>query len=185
VSARSWAAAWLAAAPLASGCVSGEPRRIVAEATIDAWSSVSRLAAARVMEQYGPPDELESSRFGWRDAGPFARIVVWDHAPLYASDEDYDLILHSVRYEVPVSRRELVERLSDRLIVDPGSGELAARSDSLESNLLLLNLADDVAQGRRDLAEAKAYMATTVRASASGRSSPYLERLMFRPSGGF
>lgn len=163
------------------GCALGEPRRVVAEAVLDGWSSVSRVEGRRALERYGPPDEIEAGRLAWRDRAPFKRIVVWDQEPIYVSDGLDALILHSVRYEVPAGRRELLERFSDKLIIDPGSGELAVRSGSEETNLLLLNLADDLAMGRRDLPEARQYMMSTVRASASGRSSPYLEGLLFNP----
>jgi len=57
--------------------------------------------------------------------------------------------------------------------------DLAARSNSEELNRLCLNLADDIARGRRTPAEARRFYRRTLSLALSGKSSPYMERLVF------
>jgi hypothetical protein len=54
-----------------------------------------------------------------------------------------------------------------------------ARSHSEALNRLSLNLADDVAAGRRSPQDADRFFLRTVRLRAAGKSSPYLDQLLF------
>jgi hypothetical protein len=68
------------------------------------------------------------------------------------------------------------------VVYDPVREELVVRTDSEATNLLALNLADEVVQGRRSPAEAEAFFDATQRRAAAGEDSAYTARLMFLPA---
>jgi hypothetical protein len=73
-----------------------------------------------------------------------------------------------------------LRRFGRGLSVDAQNDEISARGESEESNLLCLNLANDIALGKKTAAQAGEFYRLTIRESMSGKSSPYMERLLFK-----
>ena len=76
---------------------------------------------------------------------------------------------------------EDLSRFDIKLDVDARYSELSSRSESEAMNFLVLNLAHEIVSGKRSAMEARQFAAKTVRLSAAGKSSRYLERLLFQP----
>ncbi|MBI5240749.1 MAG: hypothetical protein HY926_09775 [Elusimicrobia bacterium] len=133
------------------------------------WSSLSRLVARQTIEKYGPPDYVLADRLQWDAHRPWKRIVVFNAlaAPL----------------EQAVGYEGSTRGLTGPVLFPYGSSaysdgrDLAARSNSEELNRLCLNLADDIVQGRRSVAEARRLYRRTVSLALSGKASPYMDRL--------
>ena len=67
------------------------------------------------------------------------------------------------------------------LTVNPSGDELTVKGESEAKNLLAMNLADEVIQGKKTPEEALEFYRKTVELSAAGKTSPYMEGLQFRP----
>jgi len=104
-------------------------------------------------------------------ARPWTRIVVRD-APT-------GFLEQTVSYRVAQDKLPELRRFGRSVSADAEAGELAVRGDSEEFNILCLNLADDIAVGRRTAPQAREFYERTVTETVSGRSSPYLQRLLF------
>lgn len=141
------------------------------------WSNQSRLAARRLIEEYGAPDEVRYGRLVWNRKGPWKRIVVRDIRPAYVEGDELGLVEQSVDYALMPPPGGGRSAFPDGVAYDPNTGELSARSDREELNFLRLNLADDVARGRLTAPEAKDSYAKIVELEMAGKSSPDLHRL--------
>lgn len=155
--------------------------RSLADVVISNWTGPSLLVARRMLEKYGAPEKVESSRLTWRGRGVWKQIVVWDEMPLYVSDQPLEVMAQTISYHVPAEAVGELEAFSANLVISYSDEELAVRSDCEETSFLVLNLADEIVRKSRTAAEARAFYNKTVMLAASGKSSPYLERLLFGP----
>ena len=167
----------LALALLAGACrtapnFDARRRGALAESVIASWGESPRLAAAMLLEQYGPPDAIAEDGLGWRDRGPWKRIVV--------RDADDAVVRQTVAYHLPDSRRQAVTEFGRTHGVSARDGELSAASSEERLNFLALNLANEVARGMKSPEDARVQYARTLTLDASGKFSPYLQALLFR-----
>ena len=135
------------------------------------WPQGPSLAARLMVDEYGPPQWVGENRLEWFAVPPWKRIVV--------SDRTAGFLEHAVSYRVPADKVQELQHFGRGLNVDAQNGEFAARGDSEEDNLLCLNLASDIALGKRSAAEADEFYRDTVRKTMAGKSSPYMERILF------
>jgi hypothetical protein len=155
-------------------------RRELAEATVSHWSNVSRLAARRLIEEYGVPDEVHADHLAWANNSPWRRTVVSNVRPMAADDPVVqDVVEQTVRYSMSRKQAIDVAAFDDRASFDAKTGELTSRADREEHNYLRLNLADDVVQGRLRPEAARDSYASIVTFEQSGKTSPYLLGLRF------
>ena len=145
---------------------------------IAGWPDKARALASALIREHGAPDEITPAQLTWRGRGPWNTIAVYRDAE---SAERPNNLLQSVAYEVAPRRWRALSAFDRGVAYEPVRRELTARSDREETNLLSLNLADEVIQGRRTAADASAFYDKTVEMSYAGRSSPYMSRLMFSP----
>ncbi|MBI5622233.1 MAG: hypothetical protein HY924_00495 [Elusimicrobia bacterium] len=172
----------LAAVALAAGAYYGS-RRTASQAAMAVstmsmamdqtagWPKVPRMTASLMIEKYGPPEKVSEGRIEWGRRWPWKRIVVTDHP--------YSPLEQAVDYIVPPERVAAFSRFPHGVTVDAAMAELSARSDREELNRLALNLADDIATGKKTPEEAGRFHLKTVKTLSAGKSSPYTERLRF------
>lgn len=152
-----------------------------AEKAINGWPERAKLAARATIEAYGQPDEAGADALVWRNNGPWKRTVVYRRAwPRAQSGEDKNYLENTVAYRLRASRAEDAVRFDSKVDADPKFKELSSRSESEAMNFLTLNLAHEVVVGRRSPEDARRFGARIARLAASGKSSPYLEKLLFR-----
>jgi hypothetical protein len=157
-----------------------QDRRDLAAVVIESWYNYSKEAALKLIDEYGPPDQIESSRLVWNDKGPWKRISVWDVVPYYDSNTGPNNLEETIaRHVTPAQRRELLA--FDRNIKASEDGtELSARYDREELNILALNLADEVLQKVKTPIEARLFYRETADLSVAGKSSRYAQGLLFK-----
>lgn len=163
---------------LALASCSNVPRK-AAGVVVDRWSAPSVDAARILMDRYGIPDDVVPNSLTWREKGPWRRVVVFNRPGVYRSPRDFDLIVQTVGY--PVTRAQAAELVafSGALIVNVDAGELSSQASREEVNYLNLNLADEVARGRKSAGEAQLAYRRILDLAAAGKSSPYLSGLRF------
>ena len=156
-------------------------RRELAQATVAHWSQVSELAAKRMMEEYGVPDEVHADHLIWVNNSPWRRTIVSNVQAPYADSGAAELgvIEQTVSYRSTPKQAIDVAAFDDRVAFNARAGELSSRADKEEHNFLRLNLADDVAHGRLRPEAARGSYGSIVNFEASGKTSPYLLGLRF------
>lgn len=173
----SGAGAPVASSPAPFALASDEAGRAKA-ATAD-WPEKARLLAAATVQEYGQPDEIRADQLTWRRRHPWTMIAVYRDAQ---SIESPNNLLQALPYEVSPRRWRALSSFERGVAYDPVRKELVARGESEEVNLLALNLADEIIQGKRSPAEAAEFYDRTLSLSRSGKSSSYMFRLMFSPA---
>lgn len=144
------------------------------------WGEEARLVAERTARKYGAPDEATAEAMIWRSRDPFKRIVVRrDGATRHAPVVHTQYLEQTVSYRVPPEKFSALAEFDGGLLADRARGELTARSDREELNFLVLNLADEVARGKRTPASAKSEAVKVMAMTASGKSSAMTSGLLF------
>lgn len=143
------------------------------------WPEGARRLAEAAVGEYGEPDAAVPDRLTWGARRPWTRIEVFRDA---VSSERPARLLEAVPYAVPTRRWRVLNAFDRGVTYDPVRVELVARTDSEATNLLALNLADEVVQGRRTPADAERFFDETSRLLAAGGASSYAARLMFLPA---
>lgn len=152
------------------------------ESIILHWPTYSYRLARMMLSQYGQPVEASDHRITWLDNGPWKKTVVYRKPPEErALTEDSGRLEQSVAYRVPHDRLGDLGRFDMDIEADTEAGRLTAISDSESENFLSLNLADEVIQGRRSPKSAKDFHRKQLSLRDAGKTSPYLEKLLFVP----
>lgn len=155
--------------------------RLSAKSVIAGWPAQPRALASVFLERLGRPDRATPSRMVWADRQPWSEVVVF-RDPMTSARPAH--LLEAVAYgAVSRARRREFAALGLGTAYDPDTGELSARTNGEATNLLALNLADEVLRGRRSAADARLFYDSTLGLALSGKSSPYMSRLLFRPRG--
>jgi hypothetical protein len=162
-------------------------RAELAKETVSHWTNFSALTARRVMEEYGPPDEVHADRLVWINNSPWRRTVVSNEQAvgLLAPGAEQDIVEQTADYRVAPNHADMAAAkaaaFDPRVVLNPRRGQLSSRATAEEYNFLRLNLADDVIHGRMRPVEARDSYASIVSFEKSGKTSPYLLGLRFEP----
>lgn len=136
------------------------------------WDEMSRSLALLMIERYGEPEQMTSQSLVWREKTPWKRIIVHNDLSNLPLEQ-------VVSYFVPGHKLEAVRSLGNGIGVDVWNNELSAQNEMESMNFLALNLADDIVRDYRTTEEASTFLQTTAQLAASGKSSLYMEGLLF------
>ena len=149
-------------------------------ASISAWPAKSQEAARFMIDKYGQPNEQTATTLVWYAKGPWKRTILYrDEVPHSFPKQHTDLLEQFIDYRVPVDKYDDLAAYDGSVIIERTKGELSARCDKEEANFLALNLANDIATGRKSVEEARLEYAQTIQHLMAGKKSPYVERLQF------
>ncbi len=138
------------------------------------WPDASRRLADLMIERHGPPDRSTFERVIWWGEGNWKRISV-------EKSGGTEALVQTVRYVVP---REMVGPIGEfgrGVHFDAFSNELIAKGDDEALNILALNIANEIAVGRKTVAEGADFYDKTAALRDAGKSSMYTEGLLFDP----
>ncbi|MGI8617982.1 MAG: hypothetical protein ACR2L6_02690 [Gemmatimonadaceae bacterium] len=153
---------------------------------IAGWPATSREVAGWAMQKYGAPNEATATMLVWHNNGPWKRTIVYrDDIPHAFPGPHTDLLQQFIDYRVPLDRYDDLAMYDGSVVVERTNGEMSARCDKEEANFLALNLANDIATGRRTVEDARAMYAREIMAFKQGQGGPYTKALQFSvPRGG-
>jgi hypothetical protein len=151
-----------------------------ARTTLQNWPKEAKKAAEMMIQKYGQPDEVTAMRVVWHDNGPWKRTVVTKEETDHAFPMPHkDVLEQVIDYRVSTDKFDDLARYDGSVIVERTKGELSARCDKEEANFLALNLANDVATGKKSPEEAREQYAQTIKAVMAGKRDPYVQKLQF------
>jgi hypothetical protein len=155
------------------------------ERMMTGWSTASREAMAFMTQKYGPPAEMTASMALWNRTGPWKRTIISAMAIPHAFPGLHDDVMEQViDYRVPPSKFDELAMYDGSVVVERTKGEMSARCDKEGANFLALNLANEIATGRRSPESARRKYAEEIMAVKAGRPTPYTQRLLFQPMTG-
>lgn len=144
-----------------------------AESIVADWPEPSRRTALAMIEKHGQPNRRDEFSLTWFGLYRGRRTVV------HRSNSSAGVVEQVVLYRVPAAKAGALALFDDRIEVDRSAAEMAARSESVRTNFLLLNLAHEIASGFRTVAEAQQFRERQMRLAAAGKSSRYRDGLIF------
>jgi hypothetical protein len=154
------------------------------EELIEEWPNAPKLAARKMMEQYGPPNEATATKLFWYRNGPWKRTIVTRDVLVHNFPAPHsDFLTQVIDYHVPLEKVSDIARYDGSCLVDRTAGEVAARCDSEAANTITLNLMHELATGEVTVEEAREIYSENVAAYAMGRPAPYVEQFRFRIPG--
>lgn len=144
------------------------------------WPSASRRVAQDMLTRYGKPDVESNTLLIWHKRGPWEQITVSRKGVLHRFPfEHYDVLEQTLAYKVPAERVQDLIMFDGSLLIDRTRGTIGARCDRESSNMLVLNLAHDVATGRRSVADARLTFGNTIRDKQNGADPRMMKELSF------
>ena len=149
---------------------------------IEDWPDNSKLAANNMLTKYGLPSEATEVHLLWFNKEPFKKIKVnRTEIPHNFPIPHTDVIEQMVNYKVPASKVEDIWRFNGSILLDRTRGEMSARCEKEEMNILALNLADEIIMGKMSVPEARLEFARSAQAFVMGNTNQYTNKLNFIP----
>lgn len=148
---------------------------------VQGWGENSRLAAQSMLEKYGQPNEKTDSQLIWHSPAPFKRITVYrEETPHDFPLPHHDVAEHVVNYPVPPYMASDLASFDGSVSFNRTVGELSVRSNSERMNILALNLATEVVDGKRSWQEARLEHEKQSVEILNGHKTALSEKLLFR-----
>lgn len=154
------------------------------EAIIESWPKDLQTQARALIERYGKPGASDANALVWLDNGPWRKTVLHREGftrPMMGQDRDH--LEQVVSYQVPENKVAEIQRFDKRIEVNRATDEMSSRADTESMNFLALNLADDIIRGDRTAQAARMFYRKVKMLEKAGKSSPYLEGLLFAKRG--
>lgn len=146
------------------------------------WPARPRLAIQEMLEKYGEPVEVSSQSVVWHDEGPFKRIMVTqDETPHDFPKPHLDFIEHTINFNVPLKKIDDLIAFDSSITINKTVGEMSARCDHEGHNVLSLNIAKEIINGRYTVDQARKVFGDNVVNDVLGKNPAYLQKLTFVP----
>jgi hypothetical protein len=146
------------------------------------WPIERQVLAARLITEYGEPQEATSRSLTWYDNGPWRRTQLYRAGTLHKFPLPHlDVLWQTISYRVPTSKLAALAEYDGSILVDRSRGELTVHCDSEESNLITLNIAHGIITGDDTAEQAAAHHAQIVEGMRIGEPEEYPQHLVFKP----
>jgi hypothetical protein len=148
---------------------------------LSGWPEASQLAAKEMMKKYGKPNEVTEHMLVWMNNGPWKRTKIFDKESKHMFPVDHtDVMEQTIDYKVPTDKFDELAEYDGSVWAKRTDGELSAKCDKEGANFLAINLANDVATGKKSVAEARQFYANAIKDFAlNNKMSPYMQSFQF------
>jgi hypothetical protein len=161
-----------------------KPTRESVSQIVESWPKTAKHTATKMIEKYGPPNEATPTQLTWFNNGPWKRTVVQKEEIDHKFPMPHkDVMEQVVDFKVPPEKFSELAAFDGSVYVDRTRGEISARCDVEEANLLAVNLAHDIVTGKRSVEDARAFYPKAVMAHLSKQPTPYTQKLQFAGKG--
>ncbi len=144
------------------------------------WPVASRDAIKYLTGKYGAPAAVTADMAVWGKAGPWKRTIVYSTEVAHKFPGPHtDVMQQWLDYKAPLSMYDELAMFDGSVVLERTSGEMSARCDKEGANFLAVNLAHEVATGKRSVESARQKYGEQIMAMKAKKSAPYTERVMF------
>jgi hypothetical protein len=152
-----------------------------ADQVIAGWKDTPKNVAKEMIGKYGEPQEVTKNRLIWHNNGPWKYTeLVNEEIPHAFPMPHHDMLYQAISYKVDPTDADELLKYDGSIILERTKGEIAARCDKEAANFLAINLADDVAEGRRSVEDARKFYAESIMAMMKqGKKNEYLQGFRF------
>jgi hypothetical protein len=148
---------------------------------IMSWPKDPQESAQRLVDYYGQPDEVSASQLTWFNTkdGWKRTVLSREEVPHNFPAPHTDFLEQFIDYRVPIDKYSALAEYDGSVMVERTKGELSARCGGTSMNFVAINLAHDIVQGRRTVAEARAEYTKLYEAHRNGEKPPYAQSFQF------
>ncbi len=144
------------------------------------WSDASKKAVKIMRLKYGEPDEISSSMMVWNNIGPWKKTIIYSKSIHHNFPEPHsDVIQQFINYKVPADKYEDLMQFNGSIEFSRTKGELSARCNKEEVNILTLNLAHEIISEKIDAKLAREIYINAIGEINKGGSPDYTKQLIF------
>ncbi len=148
---------------------------------LSSWPAGPRLAGHEMIAKYGQPQEVTDHRMIWHDAGSFKRILLTrEELPHHFPIVHMDYLEHTISYNVPHDKADELLAFDGAISIYRVGGELSARCDLESNNVLTLNLAHDIIEGKKNVEQARKEFGEAVMARTAAENPELTAALQFK-----
>lgn len=157
-----------------------------AEQVIASWKEKPAEVARTMIKKYGDPQEVTSNRLVWHKNGPWKFTeLVNEEIPHSFPMPHMDMLYQSIGYRIEPEKADELIQYDGSVILERTKGEIAARCDKEEANFLAINLAHEIATGKRSVDDARRFYAESIQTMMkTGKANEYLQGFRFTPPTG-
>lgn len=149
---------------------------------LENWPAAPKNLGTTLVEHYGPPHEMTSTKMFWYRVGPWAQMELTADEVVHNFPTPHtDFFAQFVEYPVDPAKVAEVAAFDGSVIINRTAGQIGSRCDTEAANTLTLNVLVDLLEGRKTLDEARDFLAENLAAFGMGRDAPYAEKLQFAP----
>lgn len=149
------------------------------------WPDMTKEVIKKTMAKYGAPHEATASMLVWHNNAPWKRTIIYkEEVPHNFPMPHVDVLQQFIDFRVNPDRYDEMAKYDGSVVLERTNGEMSARCDKEEANFLAINLAHDVANGKRTPEAARKYYADAIKQSMAGKMDPYMQKLQFEVTGG-
>ncbi len=152
-----------------------------AASTIANWPEVSKMVAQTMIDKYGQPHGVTPDMLVWNNNGPWKRTIVSKDTVLHNFPAPHpDLLEQFINYKVSADKYDDMAAYDGSVILERTKGEMSARCDKEGANFLAINLANDVATGKKSTEQARAYYTQAIKTfTETGQMDTYMKGFVF------
>lgn len=159
----------------------GKMDKMQMEKMMNGWAAASKDAAMFMTGKYGPPEAMSKNMMVWGNTGPWKRTIVYaQEYPHEFPAHHTDVMQQFIDYQAPPAMYDDLAMYDGSVVVERTSGEISARCDKEGANFLALNLANEIATGKRSVQDARRMYGEQIMAMKAKRPAPYTEKLLFQ-----
>lgn len=153
-------------------------------ASIESWPESSKSAVNTLTSKYGLPNAVTDETVVWNNTAPFKRSIVYKEEVTHSFPMQHkDVLMQTVDYRVPLDKVASLSKFDGSLIVDRTKGELSARNEKEEMNILALNLSDKIIRGELTVEQARREYSKNAESFQAGVTDPMVSTLNFKTEG--
>ena len=159
---------------------------MTADQAIAKWKPTPQDVAKKMLAKYGQPQEVTANRLVWHNNGP------WKYSELVNEEIPHDFpmphkdaLYQAISYKIDPDKADELLEYDGSIILERTKGEIAARCDKEDANFLAINLANDIATGRRSVDDARRFYAESITAMMKqNKKNDYLQGFRFQVASG-
>ena len=147
---------------------------------VAAWPKASREAVAFLTKKYGQPAAVTADAAIRGTAGLWKRTLVLREEVTHNVPMPHtDVMQQWVDYRAPAGKYDELAAYDGSVVMERIAGEMSARCDKEGANFLAVNLADEVARGKRSVDDARMKYGEQIMAMKAGKPAPCTTGLRF------
>ena len=159
-----------------------EPKFIPSTPNMEGWSQAAQAAATEAIGKYGNPDASSADNLLWISKGDWKTISISKMETKHNWPIPHtDMFEQCINYRVPTGKLADLAKFDGSVTFKRTEGLLCARCDKEAMNILALNIAVQIIDGKLEVAQARTKFTKNAMTFKNGEKPTITQKLLFKP----